>query len=595
MSESEVIVGLSTIVVFGVTAQWIGRRFGIPSILLLLPAGVLAGGVLGWVDPEELFGETLFPGITLLVSLLLFQSALGLRVRDLHRAARAPVLRLITVGAFITFVGSSIAVLVIFGIERDVAFLVGAILVVSGPTVVGPLLELVRPQDPAGAVLNWESTALDPIGATLGVVVLNVIVNSPGDVHPFVAVAGRLGFGITVGLVAAAVLIFVMSKFLVSDNMEAAVALLFAVAAFAAAELVLSESGLVATTTLGFVAANQDFVPTARIKGFGETLEVLIIGSLFIVLGALVELQSLADHAWRTVVLVVVLVVVVRPLAVGVALIRTRMSGRERAFVGWVDPRGIVAAATAAQFAGTLADAEFATEFMLPIVFGVIVGTGVVYGVTAGPVARLLRVREKPREGVALVGDHAWLHTFGEQLHGLGVPTLLMTTRAPADDPHRHVPLPTVSIHDSTDDVRDALIASEARQALIVAPAAPVMTLVTARLIEVLGRRNVLDLPAEHGRLRSDGEAQFSRAQPFAPGVTQIHIDTLIAAGATVQIVDGSAPTGALILARVGRDSVVDLTPRKGRRRIDDTVIALVPTDAAFSRRADQPGRRRQR
>ena len=580
MSENEIVVGLSTIVIFGVAAQWVGRRTGIPSILLLLPAGMLAGGVLGWVEPAELFGDSLFPGITLLVALLLFQSALGLRVRDLERNARGPVLRLITVGAVVTFIGASVAVLAIFDIGADLAFLIGAILVVSGPTVVSPLLSAVRPRDPAGAVLNWEAIALDPIGATLGVVVLNVIVSSSGNIHPVFAVAGRLGLGVAVGLAAAAILVFVMAKFFVSDSMEAAVALLFAVGAFAGAELVLSEAGLVAATTLGFAAANQDFVPTARIRGFGETLEVLIIGSLFIVLGALVDLHALRLHGWRTAVLVVVLVILVRPLAVSLSLFKTRLTVRERAFIGWVNPRGIVAAATAAQFSGALTDSELASEFMLPIVFGVIVGTGVIYGVTAIPVARLLAVREKPREGVALVGVFHWLHSFGEHLHRLGVGVLLMTSRSSLGDDHDHTRMPAVSIEDSDDDIRAALSTAHARQALIVAPAGPVLTLVTARLVEVLGRRNVLDLPATQERLRPDGEAQFSRAHPFAPGVTQLHIDALLGAGATVQIIDVSEPPGALVIARVTEDGLVDLTPRKGRRRPGDTIIALVPTDS---------------
>ncbi len=267
MSDNEIIIGLATIVVFGVGAQWIGRRAGIPSLLLLLPAGVLAGAVLGLVDPEELFGDALFPGITLLVSLLLFQAALGLRVRDLPRVARGPVLRLVTVGAAITFAGASAGVALILGVDADVALLVGAILVVSGPTVVGPLLAVVRPRDPSEAVLRWESIALDPIGATLGVVVLNLLLASGGGVHPVLQMLGRLGVGVGVGAAAAVILVFVMSRFLVSDEMEAAVALLFAVAAFALAEVSLSEAGLFATTTLGFIAANQDFVPTSSDHG----------------------------------------------------------------------------------------------------------------------------------------------------------------------------------------------------------------------------------------------------------------------------------------------------------------------------------------
>ncbi len=396
MGDNDIIIGLATIVVFGVGAQWIGRRSGIPSLLLLIPAGVLAGPVFGLVDPGQLFGDTLFPGITLLVALLLFQAALGLRVRDLPRLARGPVLRLVTIGAAITFAGASAAAALLLGVRGDLALLAGAILVVSGPTVVGPLLTEVRPRDPSESVLRWESITLDPIGATLGVVVLNLLLASGGGVHPVLQMLARLGTGVGVGIAAAGLLVLVMSRFLVSDEMEAAVALLFAVAAFAVAELALSEAGLFATTTLGFIAANQDIVPTARIKGFGETLEVLIIGSLFIVLGALIALDDLAHYAWQTAALVAFLVIVLRPLSVGVALLGTKVGARDRAFISGVDPRGIVAAATAAQFSGTLDDAHVAHAFLLPVVFGVIIGTGVVYASSAGALARFLGVKRPP-------------------------------------------------------------------------------------------------------------------------------------------------------------------------------------------------------
>ncbi len=505
MSDNDVIIGLATIVVFGVGAQWIGRRSGIPSLLLLLPAGVLAGSVFGLVEPEQLFGDALFPGITLLVSLLLFQAALGLRVRDLPRVARGPVLRLVSIGAAVTFVGAAAGVALIFDVDLNIALLVGAILVVSGPTVVGPLLTVVRPRDPSEAVLRWESIALDPIGATLGVVVLNLILASGGGVHPALQMLGRLGVGVGIGAAAAVILVFVMSRFFVPDEMEAAVALLFAVAAFAVAEVSLSEAGLFATTTLGFIAANQRFVPTARITGFGETLEVLIIGALFIVLGALVKLDDLSHYAWGTVALVALLVIVVRPLAVAISLVGTKLTTPDRAFVGWVDPRGIVAAATAAQFSGSLDGSGVPHALLLPVVFGVIVGTGAVYASSAAPVARLLGVKRSSATGVAFLGDEPWLIALAQQLERLGVPVLVLTARESGEDGPVHG-LPTASILDDDETVVAAIEAATISQVLVTARPGPVVTLLTASLVEELGRRRVLDLPEEEV-----GDASASR------------------------------------------------------------------------------------
>ena len=574
MGDNDIIIGLATIVVFGVGAQWIGRRLGIPSLLLLLPAGVLAGAGFGLVDPEQLFGDTLFPGITLLVSLLLFQAALGLRVRDLPPAARSPVLRLVTIGAAITFAGASAGVALVLDVDPDVALLVGAILVVSGPTVVGPLLTVVRPRDPSEAVLRWESIALDPIGATLGVVVLNLVLASGDGVHPVLQMLSRLGVGVGIGAAGAVILVFVMSRFLVSDEMEAAVALLFAVAAFALAEVSLSEAGLFATTTLGFIAANQDFVPTARIKGFGETLEVLIIGSLFIVLGALVKLDDLVDYAWQTVALVALLVIVVRPIAVAVSLVGTRLTVRDRAFVGWVDPRGIVAAATAAQFSGSLDGSGVGHAFLLPVVFGVIVGTGAVYALTAGPAARLLGVKRPPATGVAFVGDEPWLLSLARQLDRLGVPVLVLTARE--SDPDQPVlGLRTASILDDEATVAAALESATVSQVLVTARPGPVVTMLTASLVEDLGRRRVLDLPDEPGT--GARRVAHANAHPFAPGTTRARIEGLIESGATVEVVDHTPGAGGLVLATVAADGTVNLTPGAGPAPAGTKVVALVP------------------
>ena len=275
LTEAEIYVSLATIIVFGIGAQWIGRRLRFPSLLLLLPAGLLAGDVLGLVEPEELLGDLLFPLVTLLVALLLFQSGLQLRLADLPDAARIPVIRLLTAGLVITFLGASLAALVILDIDTDLAFLLGAIVVVSGPTVVGPLMSTVRAREPASSVLEYEGTFLDPLGATLGVVMLSlVLADDASDVHPVAQVLATAGIGVAVGLVTAALLVFVMSRFLLNYRMEAAVAVMFAVVAFTASDLVLTEAGLFATLTLGVAVANQRIVSLRPIRAFGGTLEV---------------------------------------------------------------------------------------------------------------------------------------------------------------------------------------------------------------------------------------------------------------------------------------------------------------------------------
>jgi len=503
LSANEITIGLASIIVIGVAAQWIGRRFEFPAILLLLPAGFAAGAV-NLVDPDELFGPTLFPLVSLLVALLLFQAALQLRFGDLPGPARGPVLRLVVIGGTITFMGATAAVATLFDVSTGTAFLIGAVLVVSGPTVVGPIVRAVRPTAPLGSVLNWESTILDPIGAALGAVVLNIVLaQARGELHPVLQMATRLGIGVAVGAVAAALLVFCLARFLVTDDMEAAVSLLFAAAAFTVAELLASEAGLLAAVTLGIVVANQRIVPTARINGFGETLEVLIVGILFVLLGAMVPLGALHDDMWPIVGLVAVLVLLVRPLAVVVAMWRTRLAGRQRALVATMDPRGIVAAATATQFASALKADGLSDKHVVTAVFGVILGTCVIYGLSARPVAGLLGLLAPRARGVCLVGDDPWMADLAARLHEHGVPVLRLVTAPPATafEEARAESVATISVHDSHHRVDAAVDDAGLAMAIVGAPIDDAVLLVEARLVEEVGRRHVVRVGERRARI----------------------------------------------------------------------------------------------
>ncbi len=581
MSENEITIGLVTILVFGIGAQWIGRRSGIPSLLLLLPAGLLAGDVLGLVEPVKMFGDLLFPLITLLLSLLLFQSGLQLRVNELPDEARSSVARLVTIGLAITFIGGSLAAVAFLDVPNELAFMVGAILVVSGPTVVGPLLDVVRPKEPTGTVLLWEGTVLDPLGATLGVIVLNLILASDrGGVHPILQMLERVALGVTVGVVAAALLVFVMSRFLLTDNMQASVALLFATLAFGVANVILSEAGLIATVTMGIVAANQRFVSTRRISGFGDTLEVLIIGILFITLGALVKLADLWEYALPTLLIVLVLVLVVRPVTAAVSLWRTPLTGRDRAMVGWMDPRGIVAAATAAQFSESLTQADYDTKFLLPVVFGVIIGTGVIYGTTAKPVAALLKVARPTPKGVGLVGDDPWLVPFGNCLAEVGVAVLLITSddRAPVGPSGEPVSsgVASVSVRSGTQVVNKATGETPLAKVVVSAGSDVITRLVVERMIEMMGRRHVLRVPdSESSKMASAVPERWS-AEPFAGRVSRHDIRDQLEAGGKVELVANPAPEGTLLLAAVDPDGGVTFRPNVNTPNPGDTLIGVV-------------------
>ncbi|MFV0318337.1 MAG: cation:proton antiporter [Microthrixaceae bacterium] len=577
MSETDIIIGLASIAILGVGAQWIAKRLDFPALLLLLPAGLLAGTFGPLVEPRELFGETLFPGVSMLVGLLLFHSGLQLRFDELPREARQPVLRLNTVGAIVTLGGAVLAVDLVFDPPDNLGVVAGAILVVSGPTVVGPLLDIVRPREPVGSILRWEGTVLDPIGATMGVIALNlVLANQRAGLHPLIQMGARLGLGVLVGVLCGALLVFFMSRFLVTDNMEPAVALLFAVAAFSIAEVFLSEAGLFATVTLGLVVANQKFVPIARISGFGETLEVLIIGSLFIVLGALVDISAMGSRAVGIIVLVALLVFIVRPLSVWVSLLGTEVSAKGRWMISWLDPRGVVAAATAASFAGVLSGTGIDAGFLLPVVFGVILGTGLIYATTAAPVAGLLGLRTEQPDGLALVGRSEWLVQLGALLHEAGVNVMLIGAKADANGSP-----PSVSDRLGETELRDSLAEYGIGRALVDLEEDLTGDLLTATLVEVLGRRHVFRPVPNRDAMTKRTLGLASTAIAFKGQLSSDEVRSRTAQGEHFRIVPlfdrGDPDEGTGPLVWIDGDAIAHFTPRSDRAAGGDngTVVVL--------------------
>ena len=443
-----------------------------------------------------------------------------------------------------------------------------------------PLLSTVRPRTPLTSVLIYEGPFLDPLGATLGVVVLTVVLaQGAGDVHPVLYFLGRIALGLVVGLVAAALVVWVTARFWLPYKLVAAVAVMFAVGAFALSEVVLSESGLFAALTLGVVLANQRHVSLRPAQAFGETLEVLIIAALFILLGALVTIDGLREYASEIVLLVTALVVVVRPVTVAVSLVRTQLGWRDRALIGSVDPRGIVAASTAAAFTGSLAAAGFDSDFLLPVAFGVVLGTGVVYGLGAAPVARALGVVRPMPRGVALIGHRPWVANLARRLQDLAVPVLLVTARpaAEAKSLEKDAGVPTISLDDTHANMRDAAHRADIGQAVICAPTDTAITLLDIHLIEIMGRRKVLRLPDGRPTDALGRRALADRsAHPFGSGVDLQDIEARLAGGASVEILD-RPPTGEdLILAAVSPDGMANLRPGSVSPGRDDTLIAVI-------------------
>ncbi len=400
MNESD-LLQLTLIVVLAVGGTAIAGRFGIPSIVLLLPLGFVFGAGLGLLDPDELFGDLLTPLVSLSVAVILFDGGLGLRLARVSAGARRAVVGLLTVGVAVTWLAGTLGAMALFDIRRDLAILMGAILIMSGPTVVLPILSIARPRGRVAAVTRWEGILVDPIGAIIAVVTFHVI-SSGGPNYRGEGIkdfALTVGLGVVAGIVGATIL-FKLLKFAgLAPHAEVGVTLGIVLATFAVPDAILEDSGLLSVVIMGIFIANQKRVPVEHITEFKEIVGGLLTGVLFIVLSARIPASSLADHLVPALVLTAILVVLARPLAVAAATARTTLAARERAFLAWMAPRGIVVASVSSIFALQLeAQGVPGADDLVPITFIVIVATTALYGLTARPVAVLLGVAEPDEE-----------------------------------------------------------------------------------------------------------------------------------------------------------------------------------------------------
>ena len=405
--ESDILVGIGFIIVLGVGLQWVARLLHFPSIVLLLAGGLVVGPWLGLVDSDEILGDALFPVVSLSVGILLFLGGLELRFSELGPAIRRPVTWLVTVGVLITWVLATVAGAVFFDEPMRVSVVLGAILVVSGPTVVIPLLRLARPRGSVATILTWEGIVVDPIGSALSVFCFNAVFVQHftlGEIwSEFIVVALA---GIAAGLVAAVLLVAALRRLLVPADLEVAVTVMFVVAAYVAAEQVRPEAGLFATTAMGVVLANQHFVALRSLRIFGDPILTLLIGSLFIVLASRVEPGAIVDHLPGILGLALVLVLIVRPLVAATCTIgAASMKPRERAFLACMAPRGIVAAATASFFSLRLEQLHQPSEMLVPVTFAIIILLALLYGLGARPATRLLRLERPQASGLLLVSS----------------------------------------------------------------------------------------------------------------------------------------------------------------------------------------------
>lgn len=426
LEESIIIISIIGLVAFA--CQWLAWRVKLPAILFLLAAGVVLGPTAGVVDPDALFGDLLFPLISLCVAIILFEGSLTLNLSEI-KAQQSIVQKLIIVGAAITWVVVAVATHYLFDMSWELSVLFGALTIVTGPTVIVPMLRTVRPNSAISNILRWEGILIDPIGALLVVVVYEFIVTQTqgaGLAHGLLAFVEIIGVGSVLGFIGGWVLAFLLKKHWVPEYLLNLATLSLVFLVFSFSNHFAHESGLLAVTIMGMWLANQKDIHIQEILNFKENLTVVLISGLFILLAARLTFDEILEFGWTPIALLVVIQLIARPLSVFASTYGSSLRWQERALLAWIAPRGIVAAAVSALFAIRLTEAgEAQAAALVPLTFIVIVGTVVIQSATSRLFATWLGVAEPAPKGFLIVGANAVARAVAKELKAKGFRVLL--------------------------------------------------------------------------------------------------------------------------------------------------------------------------
>ena len=413
---------LAGIIILGIIAQWVAWRLKLPAILPLILIGLLVGPIATlytqdgakliepvWNGEIGLFpGDSLFYFTSLAISIILFEGGLTLRRAEIANVG--PVItKLITLGSLVTFFAAGVSAHFIFGLSWQISFLFSALIIVTGPTVITPILRNIPLKKDISAVLKWEGILIDPIGALFAVLVFEFISVGEGAGYTQTALIefGKiLLFGFTFGFTFAHALAFAIKKNFIPHYLMNVVSLSVVLLVFVESDLFAHESGLLAVVVMGMVLGNMDLPNLKELLYFKESLSVLLISILFILLSANINISDLELLLnWQTAALFVLVVFVIRPLGVFVSTQGSNLKLNEKLFIGWVGPRGIVAAGIASLFGSKLlAKGEPGAEYITPLVFMIVLGTVLLNATTARFCAKLLGVFLRKSEGILIIG-----------------------------------------------------------------------------------------------------------------------------------------------------------------------------------------------
>ncbi|MGB0865186.1 MAG: cation:proton antiporter [Granulosicoccaceae bacterium] len=528
-------IGIATL-----ACQWFAWWVKLPAILFLLLLGLLAGPVFGVLDPDALFGDLLFPIVSLSVAVILFEGALTLKF-DQIKGLEKVVRRLVSTGVLVTWCVIAVATKLLVGLGWDLSILFGALVVVTGPTVIVPMLRTVRPNARISNILRWEGIVIDPVGALLAVLVFEFII-AFGDGHAISHTLFVFGKILAVGFVLGALIGhgfgLILRHHALPEYLHNTAALALVCGAFAVSDAIEPESGLLTVTVMGIWLANMPRVEVEEILNFKESLSVVLISALFILLAARIDVETVKQLGWAGLGVFLVIQLVARPLKVLVSTAGSDLTWPERFMLGWIAPRGIVAAAVTALFALRLQEMGYpGAELLVPLTFSVIIGTVVLQSTTSGAIARYLGVAEPEPKGYLIIGANMVARTLAEALQQQQVPVLLTSSHWGDIKAARMAGLPTFYGRAVSEHADHHLELVGMGQMLGLEPHSHMNALAALRYGPEFGRNRIYQLASKDnskGADRDDVSREHLGHMLFGEDINYGSLASLIAKGATV-------------------------------------------------------------
>lgn len=537
----EITLVISGLFLVGFVAQWFAWRSRLPAILFLLASGLILGPGTDIFDPDALLGDLLFPFVSLSVAIILFEGALTLKFSEVKQLGMV-VQRLVSVGAIICWFAASAACYFLFEVHLGIAILFGAITVVTGPTVIVPMLRTVRPSPKIAKILRWEGIVIDPIGALLAVVVFEFLASLhtghaiSHSVKTFVLV---ILVGLSLGSLSGLVFGWLMKNRWIPEYLLnlATITLVFCV--FTVSNSLSHESGLLAVTVMGMWLANTKGLHIEEILNFKENLSILLISGLFILLAARISPSDITQIGWAAIALLASLQFIARPLSVLASTFGSDLSWRERVLLGWIAPRGIVAAAVSALFAIRLQENNIDGAHMLvPLTFCVIVGTVLLQSITAKPLANLLGVSQASPQGFLIIGANSVARTIGKALKDNGIDVLLCDSDWSAIRNARMQGLPTFYGNPVSEYADQKIDLVGIGNMMGLSPFGELNTVASLRYRTEFGTHSIYSVQSDSDASNTDKHrysGQYQGQQPFKKYLTFGHLLNLIDKGAEIK------------------------------------------------------------